>query len=814
MHKGELRILLVEADTRHRRAFREAMDLSGMPYSLLESETARHAASLLTESGETFDIVVAARHLPDGSGLELFRRVAGLSDPPPFLMTADAASAQAVADALGEGVPDYLLTDPPEAFRTLLPEVVRKLIEHGGERRPLRKDGNRPADPGEDLEEEVRRRTRRLMRINRRLAQEIEERKRIEEDLRHSEELSKLLLEHFPGMVYLQDSSGRFLYINRYIEEAYGIKVDACIGRTVRDIWPMDAAEKMAEDDRQVLASGKELQKIEDVSIGGQSISLFTQKFPIHRAGSDPMLEGISIDITGHRRTEQENRLLISAVEHTSESVFILDSKGRIIYINQAGEHSLGMARDDLRGRSYTEFVSHKSQQGSSFSLEEIQDRPWRGTIQRAGGDGGLRDIDVLVSPLDDESGTVTHYAVIELDVTEERSMQRALEKKRRMEALGMLAGGIAHDFINILQPILINAELIADMLPADAPEREYVAQIIEASRIGREITNQIKLFGSRKRQHLHPVVLEEVVREAMTIIRRSLPPSIELRQRISARGIQTTTDAAQIYQLVTNLCTNAVQAMGKDGGQLSVSLNVTRVKTPVKAVVSDLTPGEYLKLTVRDTGCGMSPEIIDQIFDPTYTTKKSSSGTGLGLGVVHSVVKNAGGSIIVHSVPDKGSTFEIYFPVHREDPGHKPAESIHAGARRKGRILLVDDNAPELRTVHHMLVLLGFRVSSTNDPLKALDIFNAAPESFDLVITDQLMPVMSGHEMALSMRRVRSGLPVIICSGSEEALRKIRSSNEGFSLLISKPFTSQELNTVICRVLGGGALHFHETVL
>jgi len=269
--------------------------------------------------------------------------------------------------------------------------------------------------------------------------------------------------------------------------------------------------------------------------------------------------------------------------------------------------------------------------------------------------DGTVRELDVVISPLDDESGKTAHYAVIELDVTEERVLQNALERKRRMEALGVLASGIAHDFINILQPILINAELVSDMLPPDAPEQEFIRQIIEASRIGREITSQIKLFGSRRKQVFEPIVLETIVREALTMIKRSLPPKVTLSRRISARGLRVQTDAAQVYQLLTNLCTNAVQAMGTNPGTLSVSLAKTEIRSTMKAVVSDLAPGVYVKLSVKDTGCGMTPEVMDQIFDPLFTTKKSSSGTGLGLGVAHSVVKNAGGSIVVRSTPGKG---------------------------------------------------------------------------------------------------------------------------------------------------------------
>ncbi len=809
MHTGKIRILLVEADTESRKAFSTALEAGGMDCTVVESDNTAEAVSLLRDPQDRFNLVAAALDLPGASGLDLFMQVKNLDDLPPFLVTCDGKTLGQAAEALRQGADDYLIKDPPQAFQELLPLIVGEIMERRENRRFRRMAENDGSDARQVLEKEVRRRTAQLLRTNRRLRQEIDERKRLEDDLRLNEQQFTLFMEHFPGMVYLKDEQGRFLYLNRYLEDVYGIRIDDCIGRTDRDLWPEEISDALMADDRKVLASGKELQKIEDIRFEDFRASFFTQKFPIFQNNFPELIGGVSIDITDYRRTEQENRLLVSAVEHTAESVFILDSRGRIIYANQAGERSLQIPRSDLKDKPYETFFAPDTGTLAPFSLKEALDRPWRGTIRRARAGGDLRELDVVVSPLEDESGAVTNYAVIELDITEEKSMQKALERKRRMEALGMLAGGIAHDFINILQPVIINAELISDMLPPDAPEQEFIAQIIEASRIGKDITNQIKMFGSRRKQIFNPVILDTIVREALTIIRRSLPETITLRQRISARGIQVRSDAAQIYQLLTNLCTNAVQAMENDRGTLIVSLTESSVGRLVPAMVSDLTPGTYAKLVVRDTGCGISPEIMDQIFDPLFTTRKSSTGTGLGLGVAHSVVKNAGGSIIVHSTPGRGTSFEVYLPACPQSPDAKVSEEFPATGRRKGRVLLVDDNVLELRSVHRMLVRQGFRVSSTHDAVKALELFKETPGAFDLVITDQLMPLMRGSEMTAAMREIRKDLPVIICSGSETALEEIRSGAGTFSRLLSKPFSSEVLRHAIEQALGRGGFTF-----
>jgi signal transduction histidine kinase len=247
----------------------------------------------------------------------------------------------------------------------------------------------------------------------------------------------------------------------------------------------------------------------------------------------------------------------------------------------------------------------------------------------------------------------------------EKKDLELQLIQSQKMEALGILAGGIAHDFKNVLQPILINTEMISDVIPQGTQEREYLDQIIDAIQLGKNLVSQIKLFSPGKKSLYKPIYIGPVVQEALTFLKRSMPHDIKLKQWVTAKDNLVRADATQIYQLVLNLCMNAIQAMGPDNGFLGVSLKEKEITENIPARVSDLKPGRYMKLTIRDTGSGIKPEIMDKIFDPFFTTKKEDKGTGLGLAIVYSVVKNVQGSIIIRSIVGKGTRFEIFIPVH-----------------------------------------------------------------------------------------------------------------------------------------------------
>jgi len=247
----------------------------------------------------------------------------------------------------------------------------------------------------------------------------------------------------------------------------------------------------------------------------------------------------------------------------------------------------------------------------------------------------------------------------------DKKNLELQLIQAQKMEALGILASGIAHDFKNVLQPILINTELISDVIPQGTQEREYLDQIIDAVHLGKNLVSQIKLFSPGKKSLYKPIHIGQVVQEALTFFKRLIPPNIKLKQWVTAKDSLVRADATQIYQLVLNLCMNAIQAMGPSKGFLGVSLKEKEITENIPATVSDLKPGRYMKLTIRDTGVGINQEILDKIFDLFFTTKKEDKGTGLGLAVVYSVVKNVQGSILIRSVIGKGTRFEIFFPVH-----------------------------------------------------------------------------------------------------------------------------------------------------
>jgi PAS domain S-box-containing protein len=409
----------------------------------------------------------------------------------------------------------------------------------------------------------------------------------------------------------------------------------------------------------------------------------------------------------------------------------------------------------------------------------------------------------VSVDPILNDKAGLIRFIHIMKDITADKQAEeekRRLEVQRvqsqKMEALGTMAAGIAHDFNNVLQPILINSELISDMLSADSTEREYLDQIMEAARLGKNLVRQIKFFDAKKKKEHQAIVMSAVVEDALNFFRQNhLPGGISFRQWITDRDSLVQVDAAQVYQLIVNLCMNAVQSMKTGRGFLGVSLRKTLITAHQPAMISDIRPGWYEKLTVRDTGCGIEQDIMPHIFDPFFTTRNPGKGTGLGLAMVHEVTKNIGGSIVISSIVGKGTRFEVYFPVRHAD--RAPARLQVCTPARTGNekhILLVDDNMADLRSIHQLLLHLGHRVDSTSNPAEALDIFRDDPSGFDMLITDQIMPAMRGHTLAMQVHRIRKDIPVIICSGSEDILLELKEREKEIGEFILKPFTRTQL--------------------
>ena len=416
--------------------------------------------------------------------------------------------------------------------------------------------------------------------------------------------------------------------------------------------------------------------------------------------------------------------------------------------------------------------------------------------------DGGTIDLEVTVSPAKEPSGTVIGGLATETDVTQKNALQQQIRQAQKMEALGTLAGGITHDFNNILGTIIINTELaLLDMDPSD-PARAPLPVVLQAANRGKELVKQIITFSRQRAWERKPFEIAPVVKEGMGLLRSTLPKNISVHEKIDPRSGIVLADPSHIHQILVNLCQNAALAMMDRGGDLEVGLGPVEVDAFMAVRNPDLKPGPYVRLTVSDTGCGMGSEILDRIFEPFFTTREQSKGSGLGLAVVHGIVKSYDGAIAVQSQPGKGSVFNIY--LHRLD-GAAAAAGVEPPVQAVGgreRILLVEDEETQRTSLARGLEHLGYKITAAADGRSALAKFRKDPRAFDLVVTDQIMPRMSGLELASELAKIRPDIPVILCTGFSEKVDDGTVGRHGIRELVMKPFTITEITRAIGKAL------------
>ena len=423
--------------------------------------------------------------------------------------------------------------------------------------------------------------------------------------------------------------------------------------------------------------------------------------------------------------------------------------------------------------------------------------------------DGKIIDVLLSSTPLDpaDWSIGVTFTA---LDITERKRAEReraSLEEKLRisqkMEAIGTLAGGIAHDFNNILSAIIGYAELADIDTRRESPVASSLAQILKAAFRARDLVRQILMFSRQSEVQFGPLQINLIIKETLKLLRASLPATIQVRQDLGDCG-KILGDPTQVHQVVMNLCTNAYHAMGAEGGLLDISLSSVDINAGHLVQGETLHPGQYLKLSVRDTGHGIDPEILHRIFEPYYTTREKGAGTGLGLAVVHGIVKNHRGAIQASSQVGVGSTFDVYFPKVEDysvESEAEPEEPVRGGNEC---ILFVDDEPALEELGGRLLSGLGYEVVTRSSAWEALQLFKAKTMAFDLVITDMTMPQLTGEKLALEILRIRPEMPIILCTGFSEQINNERARSLGIRALVMKPFLKNEMARMIRRVLDG----------
>lgn len=382
------------------------------------------------------------------------------------------------------------------------------------------------------------------------------------------------------------------------------------------------------------------------------------------------------------------------------------------------------------------------------------------------------------------------------------RRLEEQLLQSQKMEALGTLAGGIAHEFNNLLAMMHGYTELASYDLPPTSPAYRSLQQVLTAGKRAKDLVQQILTFSRPHDDTKQPLEVALIIREVLTLIRASLPTTIDIRRHLAPDSGLVLAEAAQIHQMLMNLCANAEYAMRETGGSLEMRVEAVEIAPRSDAVPPGLTPGIYVRVTVHDTGPGIPDDVIDRIFEPFFTTKNANEGTGMGLAIVQGIVASHDGVITVDSTPGTGTTFSIYFPRLADDvpvQPHAPEAELHQGT---GRILFVDDEEMLALLGKGLLERLGYEVVAYTDSRDALDDFRAAPHRFDLVITDQTMPQLTGVTLIQELRQFRADIPIILCTGFSHMINPEKARALGVDAFVMKPGVSQELAVAIQQVL------------
>jgi PAS domain S-box-containing protein len=647
--------------------------------------------------------------------------------------------------------------------------------------------------------------TRRLRLRAEELGRIVDERTR---DLQAQKTFLRQVIDIMPNFIFVKDRQGRFTLANRALAEACSRPVEEIIGKTDAEINPhQEEAAGFHRDDMEVLDMMEEkvVPEEKNTDTEGRVRWLQTVKRPfVSEDGKSVLLLGVATDITERKQAEQQLRLQAAALESAASAIVITDRDGTILWVNAAFTKLTGYSAEEAIGHNPR--ILRSGEQPRSF-YEAMWKRllagdTWRGEIINRRKDGQLYTEEMTITPVRDTEGNIEHFIAIKQDVTEQRALERQLRQAQKMEAIGQLAGGVAHDFHNLMGVILGYCEILEGQCSATDPSRKKIEQMHKAATRAVSLTGQLLAFS--RQQMLQPVVLDlnAIILEMEKMLSRLIGEDIHVVTLLQPGLGNVRADPSQIGQVLMNLALNARDAM-PGGGQLTIETADVEIDEAYARLHADAVPGRYVMLAVGDTGTGMSKETLAHIFEPFFTTKGVGKGTGLGLSTVYGVVKQSGGHIWVYSELGHGTTFKIYLPrIEREEVDKKAGKSAAATGGSE-TILLVEDFVPLLELACELLESCGYNVLHSRDPLEAIRIAEQHEGPIPLLVTDVVMPKMSGRTLAQKLRALRPDMRVLYISGyTDDVVLRYGDFGPGQAFL-QKPFTKDNLAARIRELLG-----------
>ncbi|MBI9084855.1 MAG: PAS domain S-box protein [Desulfobacterales bacterium] len=637
-----------------------------------------------------------------------------------------------------------------------------------------------------------------------------------EQQIRESERLLKHVTSNIPGVVYQFRATADHRYTNTFIgekavalfgieapPEAFFAEFAKCIPDSEKEAFQASVSEAVDRvapwhyEGRFIKPDG------EMIWFAGDSAS--------HRSEDEVVFNGVLTDITQRRRMEEALRLTQFCFDRASFGIFRTGPDARILTVNDQACKSLGYSREDLCQMTIFDIDPGFHKEAWAAHRKNVRDSGAvviETTHRRK--DGSVFPVEILINFMEYRNEGFSISFVMDITdrvamAKEANRLEKALQQAQKMEAIGTLAGGIAHDFNNILSAVIGYAELALADETAGTPLHRNLRQILAAGMRAGDLVRQILTFSRQEERQLKPLQVGPLVKEAIKMLRSSLPTTVEITQEIDEDLDNVMADPTQIHQIVMNLCTNAAHAMEGEGGRLKVGLSQVHLTSRDIRLHPGLMPGDYVKLLVQDTGPGIAPEVLGNIYNPYFTTKEKGKGTGLGLSVVHGILQSYHGAVYAYSELGNGASFNVYIPAIKQERAKegKEASNLPGGCEH---ILLVDDEPILIEVEQQMLEKLGYTVTPCSGSPEALAAFRQSPWTFDLVITDMTMPKMTGDKLAAELIRIRPDIPVILSTGYSRNMTDEKAREIGIQDFIPKPVLGSNLAETVRRVLDGAS--------
>jgi hypothetical protein len=759
-----LRALLVEDSENDALLVLRELRCGGFDVTWERVETAETMRAALDR--QPWDIVLSDFKMPHFTGLDALELLRASGRDMPFILVSGTIGEDVAVGAMKAGAHDYLIKGN---LARLVPTVERELRD----------------------------------------AAERRNRQRTEEALKTEQALLTNLLRTSPDHIYFKNRQSRFIRINDKMAQSFGLRSPGeAVGKSDFDFFTAEHAGQAYEDEQQVMRTGKPLVDIEEKETwpDGRVTWVSSTKVPLRdAAGNFTGLVGISRDNTERKQASERIREQAALLDQASDAIYVTTMDGSILYWNRAAEHIYGWPAAEAVGRKTTDLIATNNPPMADLITAVVQNGNWSGERRQTTKAGRPVDTWSRLTLLHDDQGQPRKILVISTDITAKKELEARFLRAQRLESIGALASGIAHDLNNVLAPIVMGAQLIR---PSVTSERgQHILATMETSaRRGADIVRQVLTFARGTGGQQVSVQPVHLVRDVVRILAESLPKNIQIEDESAAGIWPVNVDATQLHQVLMNLCINARDAM-PGGGSLILSAENVSIDEATAAQTPGAREGRYVRLRVRDTGTGIAPELQERIFEPFFTTKELGKGTGLGLSTALGIVDNHGGFMHFDSHVGQGTTFDVFIPASPAAAPPTAPISEHLWPQANGELaLVVDDEAAVREVVRRALEAFGYRVISCASGAEAIVRFRASQSDVRLVVTDIMMPEMDGPALALALRAIAPGVPILGMTGVCDSATMQHLQTLAFTTLLAKPFTVGELLTAVHEAIGVAA--------